>query len=292
VLAVRLVEMANRVPTDPPPFLLATPTADDGTLDAAVLLDRLREYERTGTGVSPLDFDQALLRVRPGTGKEPVFSPVGVHEERLAAWLARGGPPAPGERRIVDPPAPSGRPANRSWRRRVLVATDEMPPLGEEFSGPFRALGRTAAVDAALTLAATGVLDTGALGRDAAELVTLRGLKPNRLADALRSLARTGAYATAWSVAAAALPALLADLVAAAVECADGCGAGTPIPEIGRAGRRENLSHNWSASCRPISARFSTSTTATPAPRRAVTRAATADVGFSLAQRRHRGRCC
>ncbi|MCW2947648.1 MAG: hypothetical protein JWR24_4365 [Actinoallomurus sp.] len=104
--------------------------------------------------------------------------------------------------------------------------------------------GRTAAVDAALTLAATGVLDTGALGRDAAELVTLRMLKPNRLADALRSLARTGAYATAWSVAAAALPALLADpaqpagladLVAAAVECADGCGAGTPIPEIDRA---------------------------------------------------------
>ncbi|MCX4524194.1 MULTISPECIES: DUF6493 family protein [unclassified Streptomyces] len=99
---------------------------------------------------------------------------------------------------------------------------------------------RLAAVDALLVLAARGELDTGLLGRDIAELVRLGTVKPNRLADAARTLAATGAYATTWAALSEALPALLADgaaiprgageLLAVAAECVERSGAGGPGP--------------------------------------------------------------
>ncbi|MFB6561195.1 DUF6493 family protein [Streptomyces sp. NPDC056400] len=98
---------------------------------------------------------------------------------------------------------------------------------------------RLRAVDALLTLAAQGELDAVRLGCDLAELIALGTVKPSRLADSLRTLAATGAYATTWAVLAAALPALLTgaadprgagDLLSTAAECVEQCGAAAPEP--------------------------------------------------------------
>lgn len=98
---------------------------------------------------------------------------------------------------------------------------------------------RLRAVDALLTLAARGELDAVRLGCDLAELITLGTVKPTRLADSLRTLAATGAYATTWSVLQCSLPALLTgtvdprgagDLLSTAAECVELCGAAAPEP--------------------------------------------------------------
>jgi hypothetical protein len=104
---------------------------------------------------------------------------------------------------------------------------------------------RTAAVDALLVLAARGDLDAAMLGRDLAEIVRLDGVKPNRLAESVREVSRTGAYGTVWSVLSAALPGLLgpadmsgkprpglADILAVGAECALRSGARGVIPEV------------------------------------------------------------
>ncbi|MEU1803994.1 DUF6493 family protein [Streptomyces sp. NPDC019937] len=96
------------------------------------------------------------------------------------------------------------------------------------------------AVDAMLVLAARGQLDGEGLGRDLAELTDLRRLKPKRFTEALREAARTGAYATVWTVLSGALPGLLtgeaaagnAALLTLATECAERSGARGAIPEI------------------------------------------------------------
>ncbi|MFI1286707.1 DUF6493 family protein [Streptomyces sp. NPDC020858] len=105
--------------------------------------------------------------------------------------------------------------------------------------GARHAEDRLAAVDALLVLAARGELDTALLGRDLAELLALGTVKPNRLADAARTAAATGAYATTWAVLAGALPAVLADgpargageILAVAADCVEHCGAAGPLPE-------------------------------------------------------------
>ncbi|MFD8019365.1 DUF6493 family protein [Streptomyces lavendulae] len=100
---------------------------------------------------------------------------------------------------------------------------------------------RLTAVDALLTLAARGELDGVRLGTDLAELLALGTVKPNRLADSLRTAAATGAHATTWAVLAAALPALLTgtgggtgvgtgELLALAADCVEQCGAASPDP--------------------------------------------------------------
>ncbi|MFF9864466.1 DUF6493 family protein [Streptomyces sp. NPDC013953] len=93
---------------------------------------------------------------------------------------------------------------------------------------------RLAAVDALLVLAARGELDAALLGKDLAELVRLGTVKPNRLADAARTAAATGAYATTWSVLGSALPGLfpggepvrgLGEILGVAADCVERCGA-------------------------------------------------------------------
>ncbi|MEU3448944.1 DUF6493 family protein [Streptomyces thermolilacinus] len=93
---------------------------------------------------------------------------------------------------------------------------------------------RLAAVDALLVLASRGELDATRLGGDLAELVALGTVKVNRLADALRTTAATGAYGTVWNVLAGALPGLLSGeepprglggILAVAADCAERCGA-------------------------------------------------------------------
>ncbi|WOI60412.1 DUF6493 family protein [Streptomyces fradiae] len=101
--------------------------------------------------------------------------------------------------------------------------------------GARHAEDRLAAVDALLVLAARGELDAGGLGGDLAELVAAGTVKVNRLADALRTTAASGAYATVWAVLAGALPGLLGgelprgtgEILAVAADCAERCGAAT-----------------------------------------------------------------
>ncbi|MDX2291265.1 DUF6493 family protein [Streptomyces roseofulvus] len=93
---------------------------------------------------------------------------------------------------------------------------------------------RLRAVDALLVLAARGELDARQVGRDLAWLLAERSMKPNRLADAARTAAATGAYGTVWTILSEALPALLeaekpmrglGELLAIAADCVERCGA-------------------------------------------------------------------
>ena len=106
---------------------------------------------------------------------------------------------------------------------------------------------RLTAVDALLVLAARGDLYAAGLGATLAGLVQEGFAKPNRVADAARTAAATGAYATVWSVLAPLLPGLLAaekpvrglgEVLAVAAECAERCRPGGAIPGLDRlAGR-------------------------------------------------------
>ncbi|MFD4869622.1 hypothetical protein [Streptomyces sp. NPDC058412] len=95
---------------------------------------------------------------------------------------------------------------------------------------------RGPAVGALLVLAGRGELDAPLLGRELASMVTLGTVKPNRLADAARSAAAAGAYATVWAVLAEVLPALLpstrgaGEVLAVAAACVERCGATGPAP--------------------------------------------------------------
>ncbi|WP_418955812.1 DUF6493 family protein [Streptomyces tritici] len=107
---------------------------------------------------------------------------------------------------------------------------------------------RLTAVDATLVLAARGDLDAAGLGAALAGLVLDGFAKPNRLADAARTAAATGAYATVWAVLAALLPPLLAEpkpvrslgeLLAVAADCAEQCRPGGTVAGLDAvAGRR------------------------------------------------------
>ncbi|MBT2442434.1 hypothetical protein J7E93_20435 [Streptomyces sp. ISL-36] len=110
---------------------------------------------------------------------------------------------------------------------------------------------RLTAVDALLVLAARGELDAERLGATLAGLVDEGTVKANRLAEAVRTAAATGAYATTWSVLAGALPELLAagrpvhglgELLAVAADCAERCGATGEIPGLGATAARRGSS--------------------------------------------------
>ncbi|MEU4104550.1 DUF6493 family protein [Streptomyces tanashiensis] len=101
---------------------------------------------------------------------------------------------------------------------------------------------RLRAVDAVLVLAARGELDAGGLGTELGRLVAEGSVKPNRLADAARTAATTGAYGTVWAVLAAMLPELLApaapvrglgEVLAVAADCVERCGAGGEVAGLG-----------------------------------------------------------
>ncbi|MER8197939.1 DUF6493 family protein [Streptomyces microflavus] len=110
--------------------------------------------------------------------------------------------------------------------------------------GARHAEDRISAVDALLVLAAQGRLDTVLLGRELGVLVDHDLVKVNRLADAARTAAATGAYRTVLGMLAVALPTLLAyekaprgigDLLAVAAECAERCGTEGIEPIVGLA---------------------------------------------------------
>ncbi|MFJ6754761.1 DUF6493 family protein [Streptomyces sp. NPDC091273] len=121
--------------------------------------------------------------------------------------------------------------------------------------------GRRPAVEALLVLAGRGELDAPLLGRELASMVTLGTVKPNRLADAARTAAAAGAYATVWAVLAEALPALLpsvrgaGEVLAVAAECVERSGASGPAPaEVAAAAARTGSSRLVSEARRLTSA--------------------------------------
>ncbi|MDT0380101.1 DUF6493 family protein [Streptomyces sp. DSM 42041] len=98
--------------------------------------------------------------------------------------------------------------------------------------GARHAEDRLAAVDALLVLAARRQLAPETLGGELGTLVGVGAVKGNRLTSAVRSLAETGAYRTAWSVLRPVLPVVLAgevphrsagELLEVAADCAERC---------------------------------------------------------------------
>lgn len=128
VLALRLIEISDRSATSPVPALLSTPTSVTGSLDADVLLGRLRSAEEDGWQPWPMDLEQALLRVpREVDGDlraraEGLRSPAG---REFARWLATGGMPDPVSTRceqVVKPDDDWGYVSSRPEVRRVVVS--------------------------------------------------------------------------------------------------------------------------------------------------------------------------
>ncbi|MGW0118634.1 DUF7824 domain-containing protein [Streptomyces sp. NPDC003327] len=321
----RLWEAGSLIGTDALPYLLATPTLANGTIEPPLLVERLRGYRDAGVEPAPVDLAQALLRVvrsDPAAARaaEDAVALGTAAGRRLAAWL-RADEPLTARVRFL--PRDENRVAERwSVFQRVVVefadrgvVRKEFPPAFQWLAGALQAtprrcyhwvhggehwaavlpadrevlaaavvpslarvlvggregtealtglaeaegrsgravslalalgLGngdaddRLRAVDALLVLASRGVLDAAGLGAELGWLLTEGSVKPNRLADAVRTVAASGAYATAWSVLAAALAEPLAEakpvrglgeVLAIAADCVERAGAGGAVPE-------------------------------------------------------------
>ncbi|GAA3098717.1 DUF6493 family protein [Streptosporangium carneum] len=89
-----------------PPYLLATPTHENGRLDAEKLVERLEGYERAGVEALPVDLEQALLRLPRAVPAEVAERAAGLTGEagRTAArWMTTARPePRITLRREVD----------------------------------------------------------------------------------------------------------------------------------------------------------------------------------------------
>ncbi|GAA1325300.1 DUF6493 family protein [Streptomyces sanglieri] len=143
ILKARLWEAADAVLTGGTPFLLAVPTRHTGSLDPAVLVERLRTCRRLGGRPGEADFAQALLRVRRGDqlGAAEAAALLGTPEgDRLAAWLRADEPLARVYRFDLEKKVRQGQTVVRSSR--ALMASQERPFIEEEFPRSFHWLGR------------------------------------------------------------------------------------------------------------------------------------------------------
>ncbi|MFI8504833.1 DUF6493 family protein [Streptomyces sp. NPDC085524] len=168
-----------------------------------------------------------------GNGEAAMVAALPEDRETLAAWSLPGITSCAlhegrGAAAVLPLLAAAGGPAGPALH--LAVATG---------LGARHAEDRLRAVDALLALAARGELDAERLGSDLGEALTLGTVKPNRLADSLRTAAATGACTTTWAVLAAALPALLAgtaeprgagDLLEIAADCVEQSLAAAPHP--------------------------------------------------------------
>ncbi|MEV0900637.1 DUF6493 family protein [Actinoplanes sp. NPDC049802] len=129
VLALRAAEVAVHLSGSMMPMLVATPTHVTGSLDPAVLLERLSRAEAEGWQPWPFDLEQALLRLPRAavpagvsTRAAALTSPAG---RQFAQWLASGGLPDPVSELFTQHGArPAGR--RHSWDAQVprrVVAT-------------------------------------------------------------------------------------------------------------------------------------------------------------------------
>ncbi|MFE6765688.1 DUF6493 family protein [Streptomyces sp. NPDC057689] len=147
ILYARLWEAAAEVRSGRLPYLLATPTWHTGTIAAGELVERLRGYQVLGLRAGPVDFAQALLRVRRTDAKEAAqeASALGTEEgDRLAAWLLADEPLAAVIPRHVDTDVEVGRDWLRQTvikARRVLLTTRDNPLVRKNFPRPFHWLG-------------------------------------------------------------------------------------------------------------------------------------------------------
>ncbi|MCX4733561.1 DUF6493 family protein [Streptomyces sp. NBC_01363] len=148
VLKARLWEAADAMLTGSTPFLLAFPTWHTGSLDPAVLIERLRTYQQLGVRPGEADFAQALLRVRRDGQHEAAEAAdrLGTPEgDRLAAWLRADRPLATVYRFDLERQESTARgwverqPAD--WTRNILMASDEHPFIQREFPRSFHWLG-------------------------------------------------------------------------------------------------------------------------------------------------------
>ncbi|WP_433832423.1 DUF6493 family protein [Actinoplanes sp. CA-015351] len=98
VLGLRIRELADRFAAWPVAELMATPTEVNGSLDPAVLLDRLVRAEAAGREPWPVDVEQALLRVPRDVDAEVVTRAAELTSaagQQFADWLKGGGLPDP-----------------------------------------------------------------------------------------------------------------------------------------------------------------------------------------------------
>ncbi|BCY07866.1 DUF6493 family protein [Actinoplanes sp. L3-i22] len=122
VLALRVAEAGLQLTSTMIPELMATPTHVTGSIDTAVLLERLRRAEAEGWQPWPVDLEQALLRLPRENDPAVVArateltSPAG---RQFAAWLTAGGLPDPISRPFPQAPI-SGK---RQWQSDVLRRT-------------------------------------------------------------------------------------------------------------------------------------------------------------------------
>ncbi|MGW2182530.1 DUF7825 domain-containing protein [Streptomyces sp. NPDC001732] len=143
VLKARLWEAAHAMLTGDVPFLLAVPTWHTGSLEPAVLVERLRAYQRLEIRPGEADFAQALLRVRRGGRHEDAEAAVllGTPEgDRLAAWLRADEPLAQVYRFDLEQKTRVGQSVVRSHR--ILMASRERSFVLEEFPRSFHCLGQ------------------------------------------------------------------------------------------------------------------------------------------------------
>ncbi|WP_413754000.1 DUF6493 family protein [Streptomyces sp. R-74717] len=148
VMKARLWEAADAVLSGSAPFLLAFPTWHTGSLDPAVLVERLRTYQQLGIRPGGADFAQALLRVRRNGQHEAATAAalLGTPEgDRLASWLQSDEPLAPVFRFDLEKEQSLAhgwemrQPTD--WTRRVLMASRERPVIQREFPRSFHWLG-------------------------------------------------------------------------------------------------------------------------------------------------------
>lgn len=124
VLGLRIAELATQLTRTIIPMVMATPTLVTGSLDASVLLERLRRAEAEGWQPWPVDFEQALLRLPRETDPAVVAaaaeltSPAG---RQFAAWLTGGGLPDPVTRRFEQVPSGNHRDYWAPSIRRVVA---------------------------------------------------------------------------------------------------------------------------------------------------------------------------
>lgn len=137
ILKARLWEAAGAVLSGGTPFLLAVPTWHTGSLDPAVLVERLRTYQQLGVRPGEADFAQALLRVRRADqhGAAEAAALLGTPEgDRLAAWLRADEPLARVHRFDLEKRVRDGQTVVRNSR--ALMASQERPFIQEEFPVP------------------------------------------------------------------------------------------------------------------------------------------------------------
>ncbi|MFD0338991.1 DUF6493 family protein [Streptomyces sp. NPDC127117] len=142
ILKARVWEAADAVLTGGTPFLLAVPTWHTGSLDPAVLVERLRTCQQLGVRPGEADFAQALLRVRRGDQHGAAEAALlGTAEgDRLAAWLRADEPLARVYRFDLENRVRQGQTVVRSSR--PLMASRERQFIEEEFPRSFHWLGR------------------------------------------------------------------------------------------------------------------------------------------------------